>query len=444
MRFAIASRRVACARCNGAIEPGDLVIDASDIPQKDPRWRQSTHPMCLAELDPGGVQSLLTDVAFGDYDASNVRPLLSESVSSALDARILELRRQRIPGCPPERDRCGRPCVTILVTGSGTELFSDWRGPLRYRCFASAHREYYFESESSGAPKLPTWRPLIGSVFAIQGNQPPARTILRRLAAWKLRSFATPAIALIGDQRASGAIEERARALLTEAGFVGDGAVCVHGEAFDEAFVAQLGVALDEAIEHAPVSFDPASAPRPRQWIDRLRSLLDEAREEQLASILERINERYASLSRAEREEAATLAARCVRFDAARVIALTFVRRFDGDRERCSAIGDALREQLANQPRVARVEPLLALLRQWHSSEGHEALAEALRTISNDSALGAAIVDHLSRLRDEGAGRAIAVLAERSSGEHRATLDDIARTIAKRAAKTRSKRSREA
>lgn len=314
-------------------------------------------------------------------------------------------------------------------------MLLDW-DVLPYTTLTSAHREYHFEEERVRAPSIPSWRPLIGAMLALNGNSLPSRVYARTLLSWKARGLPAPVVLILTEVAHANRHEQRVRELIATVGFDDHQARIVASDELDQACIDQLSLALDEALSYAPVVYRRDVCPTPQHWIGRLREMLADAAHDELPTILAQLNNKFSTLSLSDRAEAAPLLAQCVRIESARASSVALLQRFDASDECVCAVGEVVRALLQRSSCKEQIEPLLVLLRKWESVEATRTLATMVGTLAARSTLRATIVEHLSQLaHNEAAVEVQRVAAEIENGPKRKQLMQIARRIATNAAR---------
>jgi hypothetical protein len=400
-RLMIVNEAVVCVRCGAPIEPGQASIEVEvrrSVLDKNGRF----HPMCLVDLDPWFVARLL--LREGNR--------LSLSLQQQLRARLEQFRREgdRFLGLSAwaevsveaqepreielERNRQGLPCYTVLIGGTASSLLAGSRSITLYSVLRSPRREYHFElCPTMSWPVIRRRWPLIGGLLLFDTKKPVTKRVRNELVRWKTYEPPTPAIFIVGRAKRWGAVEQKARAMLDEAGFQGDAAIVGSAEDVDEDLLTKLAALLDEAFSDR--STHEGRSIGDDALVEQLRSALSASREEQLAPILEQIAREWRFAEQPQRETALDLAAQCLRFDPARRAAFSLLASNESKSHgRCEAAGEALRAMLERRARVSQIKLLLSLLRAWRSNAARAAIDAASDELPSRSTVRAALVEH--------------------------------------------------
>ncbi|MBL8683481.1 MAG: hypothetical protein JNK05_30205 [Myxococcales bacterium] len=274
---------VACRRCGELIAAGEAAVsrfslDLALIP------RMFYHPRCLLDVDPLMLRFSLDPSTEGTTSpgleaiTGAVRIVRSSRVYfegrdelfAAVKQRVQQIeriekeaseqrRRKVVEGGKKIRrkaeiavDHRGRPRVGVLVAYAGRDALG---GAVREetvlpdKTLRSSLREYAFIEPTKYAPLALPWQPNIGALFVAMAGAKLTHHALQRMLTWASYELPNPVLWIIGPSATErDATEQKLRALLDEAGFVGDEARSVCTEAFDESAAAAVGVVLDEAL----------------------------------------------------------------------------------------------------------------------------------------------------------------------------------------------------
>jgi hypothetical protein len=353
-----------CRRCSDSIAVGEVVIDRR-LATDDPTSSTVYHPRCLLDVDPWSTrdaldpQAMLQEwVANPDPDPAQPRWVAVDNARSAVDfadreallsvarsrlARMNALehdasaRRRRKVAEPAPRaprnemsvDRKGRPRVSLILGYVGREHLGD--STLLANFFVddtitSSLREYALIEAQKNSPVDLPWQPIVGALCVASSYTKITRRAIERFLQWKAMDLPVPALFIVGPPGAQRDQCERAlRALLDDAGFVGDEAAVCCASSLDRDGMVALGAALDEA-----VSLD---APREEALVDErarvlaaLEAAFEEQRRDAYAAALALVQKRSRGMSAEMKARAARCAARCLAHEPAQKLALAVIQ----------------------------------------------------------------------------------------------------------------------
>jgi hypothetical protein len=227
-RWVIVNEAAVCVRCGATIEPEEASIGV-EVRRNVLDTNGLFHPMCLVDLDPWAVERVLSreDDRVGLSLRRQLRARLDErrrafdrvQRASAWEASA-EAQDDR--GIELDRNREGLPCYTVWLGGTAASLLASPRSITLYPVLRSPLREYHFElCPTKSRLALRAEQPLIGALLLFDTKKLVTNRIRNELVRWKTYEPPTPAIFIVGRAKRRGAVEQKARALLDEAGFQG-------------------------------------------------------------------------------------------------------------------------------------------------------------------------------------------------------------------------------
>ncbi len=462
-----------CRRCGEDIASGDAAVHrftliATEIP------RMFYHPRCLLDVDADTLVFSLDPSAAGETDdeiAAIVGPsrvIVGKSVNvegrealyAAAKARVQQLekirresvkRRSRkvVEGGKKVRrkdeiavDRKGRPRVGVLFAFVGRDGFGGEEGEeqvLPDKTLRSSLREYVLIESGKYAPLEIPWQPNIGALMIVRAGARVTHHALQRLLTWASYDLPAPVLWIVGPDAAErDASEQKLRALIDEAGMVGDEARVVCTDRFDDGGVVALGLALDEALSiEAPdaVSVDPRE-----KLVAMLESTVREKRTGGYARALALVSNRLRGMTPEMKARAADCAIACMRHKHAfssgfALLAAQPHRR--GQPELRALLGDILR---GSRVVTKDASSLWGLLCEWEDAGRYEAVLEVVLGESKASARSLPLLGWLESCSDRSIGERLAAFGAKLSetDTRRARALEIADKIVSRAARAPS------
>lgn len=347
-----------CARCREPIELSDDAIDR-EYATEFQRTSSIYHAECLVDVDPYYASYALNPVhALPATLMSNppkdlrwmhltrkegvdrekrdaLRDRADALVARGNEVSIAERARRRRKVSEPvarrdtsemSRDRKGRPRVSLMTSLIGREhalATAEQPGKLDAQLLSPLREYVLLEMEKHPPIDFP-WQPCVGTLCIAWAETKVTRRAIERFLQWKSLDQPTPVLCIVGGDPAQRDATERAlRALLDEAGYVGDQAATAHVTALHRAHCGPLFATLDEAIsiEGPSVSAKVSEDPRTRA-LALLVEATDEDRKDAYAGALSLLIKQWRGMSDAMKEEAAQRAARCLSHEPAQKAAL--------------------------------------------------------------------------------------------------------------------------
>jgi hypothetical protein len=353
-----------CRRCADPIAVGEVVIDRRLV-SDDATSSTVYHPRCLLDVDPWSTRNALdpqamfqqwvanpdpdpaqprwlavddarTAVEFADREAllSVARSRLART--SALEHDAAARRRRKVaepaPRAPRNEmsvDRKGRPRVSLIVGYVGREHLGDsilLESVFVDDSISSSLREYVLVEMQKHAPLDLPWQPIVGALCIASSYTKITRRAIERFVQWKSMDLPVPALFIVGPPGAPrDQCERTLRALLDDAGFVGDEAAVCCAASLDRDALVALGAALDEGISLDAARDEPALDERTRA-LSALETACEEQRRDAYAAALTLVHKRSRGMSAEMKARAARCAARCLAHEPAQKIALAVIR----------------------------------------------------------------------------------------------------------------------
>lgn len=436
LEFAIPpSTAIPCRRCGSALDPERVCVSSgvfTTVAREGARGAsKNMHALCAVDLDAQAVVNLLDrdPLAFDGREAL-------DALARARLAAITEVNRKRKKNEPPPtvcieraRDSKGRPRVRVIFTGSyAHNATGGHKGPEALfvdQTLASARNEFEFVRHTSlRTLAVDPSQPWAAAVYWQNADEGIASSRRAQVIEWAALALPPPIIVLTGravaDAEARDAFALALRKMIARAGVEADECPVLCAVDPDEAFVAELALALDERVELAAPSND---GDRDQRLIEQLESVVERGNTDAIGPALRKIAPVYRRARVADKER--------ITGAIVRAAALPLVSA-----EACDAMFSL---------RLAKTDPYFALAKALFdnhaklSSRIDNVIARWSESPSDPESLPSLLVAVLLRekhttARAQAAAHWLPVIAtQRTHDELRAHHDDAATPRAKRA-----------
>ncbi len=435
-----------CRRCGDALDVGDVIIDRSLVEDTESST-SAYHPECVLDVDPYAVRVCMDStavfqqwIAAPDSTPADPRWVLRSFSGGAINyprrdellalartrvERIEELHReasarrrrkvtepaQRAARSEISRDRKGRPRVSLLCAYIGREHLGD-SGFIETQVLVddtvtSSLREYVLVEMQKHAPVEFPWQPIVGAISVASTHTKITRRSIERFLQWKSMDLPEPVLFLVGPAGAQrDQCERTLRALLDEAGFVGDNATVHCASELTRECLSALGAALDEAISIEAPSVEVDLDARARA-LAVLEEVTREQRRDAYSGALALVHKQSRGMSAEMKARASLCAARCLAHEPAQKIALALLQSLPP----------------LKGPAVLREAWISELSESRTVSKAATAIEREL-TRAKDSAMHAALLA-LIRAEKKASARALAWLATLASATDHSVASDL-------------------
>lgn len=305
---------VPCRRCGALLDPERVCVSSgifTTVEREGPRGAsKNMHALCAVDLDAPAVVRLLDrdPLEFVGRDAL-------DALARARLAAITEVNRKRKKNEPPPsiaveraRDDKGRPRVRVIFTGSQQQFGSELhRGPEALfvdQTLASARNEFEFVRHTSlRTLAIDPSQPWVAAVYWQNADEGIASARRTQIIEWAALALPPPILVVTGnaagDPVKRDALVLSLRKMVARAGIEADECPVLHSVQPDDAFIAELAVALDERVESATPSND---ADRDARLIEQLESVIERANTDAIGPALRKIGPVYRRARVADKE----------------------------------------------------------------------------------------------------------------------------------------------